>query len=120
MEARNVGYSMKNILIPPKQCYLKGVVEKVGSFNTRLSWKAHFFDKNERPINNMNFGFKSYLTPPHHELLSPLESDLYDMIRSINFKPVRSDFQNKLADDITSICLKTYLFFLARPRTYVK
>ena len=77
MEARNIGYSMKNILIPPKQRYLKGMMEKVESFNTRLSLKAHFFfDKNERPINNMNFGFKQNFTPPHHELLSPFESDL--------------------------------------------
>ena len=43
MEARNIGYSMKNILIPPKQRYLKGMMEKVESFNTRLSLKAHFF-----------------------------------------------------------------------------
>ena len=112
MEARNLGYSMKNILIPPKQRYLKRMVEKVG--------KHIFIDKNERPINNMNFGFKSYFAPPYHELLSPFESDLYGMIISINFKPIGNDFQKKLAKAIISNCLKTYLFFLRRPRTYVK
>ena len=32
-----------------------------------------------------------------------IESDLYHMIRSISFKPVRNDFQKKLADDINKI-----------------
>ena len=51
----------------------------------------------------MNFGFKSSFTPPQHELLSLFESDLYDIIRSINFKPVRNDFQKKLTEDINNI-----------------
>ena len=64
--------------------------------------ESKFFDKKERPVNNMNFGFKSYLTLLQHELLSPFESDLYDMIRSIIFKPVKNDFQKKLAHDINN------------------
>ena len=48
MEARNLGYSMKNIPIPPKQRHLKSMMEKVESFITRLRWKAHFFDKKEQ------------------------------------------------------------------------
>ena len=79
-------------------------MEKVESLITRLRWKAHFFfDKKEHSVNNMNFGFKSSFTLPQHELLSPFESDLYDMIRSINFKPVRNDFQKKLTEDINNI-----------------
>ena len=62
-----------------------------------------FFDKKEHSVKNMNFGFKSSFTPPQHELLSLSESDLYDMIRSINFKPVRNDFQKKLTEDINNI-----------------
>ena len=95
MEARKLGYLMKNIPIPPKQSYLKSMMEKGESFITRLRWKAHFFDKKQHSVSNMNFGFKSNFTPPQHELLSPFESDLYDMIRSINFKRVRNDFQKK-------------------------
>ena len=37
---------------------LKSMMEKVGSFITRLRWKAHFFEKEEHSANNMNFGFK--------------------------------------------------------------
>ena len=69
------------------------MMEKAGSFIARLKWKAYFFDEKEHPVNNMNFAFKWNFTPPNHELLSPFESDLYDIIRSINFGPVRNDFQ---------------------------
>ena len=113
MEARNLGYSMKKILIPPKQRYLKSMMEKVESFITRLRWKAHFFDKKEYLVNNTNFGFKSSFTPPQHDLLSPFESDLYNMIRSINFKPVRNDFQKKLLKDINNIKLSENLLIFA-------
>ena len=75
------------------------MMEKVESFIARLRWKAHFFDKKEHSVYNANFGFKSNFTPPQHELLSLFESDLYDMIRSINFKPVINDFQKKLTED---------------------
>ena len=43
MEARNLGYSMKNVPIPPKQRYLKSIMEKGETFIARLRWKAHFF-----------------------------------------------------------------------------
>ena len=36
MEARTLGYSMKNVPIPPKQRYLKRIMEKVESFIPRL------------------------------------------------------------------------------------
>ena len=117
MEARNLGYSMKNVPIPPKQRYLKSMMQKVESFITRLRWKAHFFDKNKHSVNNINFGFKSNFTPLQHELLSPFESDLYDMIRSINFKPVRSDFQKNLTEDINNIKSSEYMLIFAGKTT---
>ena len=64
-------------------------------------------------VNNTNFGFKSSFTPPQHDLLSPFESDLYNMIRSINFKPVRNDFQKKLLKDINNIKLSENLLIFA-------
>ena len=65
--------------------------------------ESTFFEKKEHSVNKANFGFKSNFTPPQHELLSPFESDLYDVIWSINFKPVRNGFQKKLTDDISNI-----------------
>ena len=65
----------------------------------------------------MNFGFKSTFTPPQHELLSPFESDLYDIIRSIIFKPVRNDFQKKLTQDINNIKSSENLLIFADKTT---
>ena len=65
----------------------------------------------------MNFGFKLYFTPTQHELLSPFEWDLYDMIRSINFKPVRNVFQKKLAEDINNIKSSENLLIFADKTT---
>ena len=45
MEAKNLGYSLKNIPIPTKQHYLKSMIDKVKTFITRLRWKAYFFEK---------------------------------------------------------------------------
>ena len=39
----NEKHSMKNIPIPPKERYLKSMMEKVERFIARLKWKAHFF-----------------------------------------------------------------------------
>ena len=61
----------------------------------------------------MNFGFKSSFTPQQHELLSPFESDLYDIIRSVNFKPVRNDFHKRLTQDINNIKLSVNLLISA-------
>ena len=71
-------------------------MDRIESFSTIIRWKAHFFDKKERPVSNMNFGLETNFTPQEHELSSPFESGFYDMIPSINFKPIRSDFQKKL------------------------
>ena len=65
----------------------------------------------------MNFGFKSNFTPLQHELLSPFESDLYDMIQSSNFKPVKNKFQKKLTEDINNIKSSENLLIFADKTT---
>ena len=67
----------------------------------------------------MNFGFKSRFTPPQLELLSPSEIDLYGMIQSMNFKPVRHDFQEKLTENINNIKSSENLFIFAHKNTNV-
>ena len=41
METTNLGYSIKNKPILPKQCYLKSMMEKSESLIKTLRWKAH-------------------------------------------------------------------------------
>ena len=71
-EAKNFGYSLKNIPIPTKKYYLKCLVEKVESLIKRMRWKCLFY---ERKLNKMNneiqdetYGFKSKKTPPQNHL----------------------------------------------------
>ena len=95
VEAKNLGYSLKNIIpIPTKQHYLKYMIDKVESFITRLRWKAYFFEKPDQcnSNNSTNFGFESNVTPPQSEKLTPFENGLYDMVWSAKFKSVRNNF----------------------------
>ena len=64
-----------------------------------------FFEKpDQRNSNNStNFGFKSNVTPPQNEKLTPFENGLYDMMRSIEFKSVRNNFQSTLREDLNKI-----------------
>ena len=73
IEAKNFGYSLKNIPIATKQHYLTSMIDKVESLITRLTWKTYFFEKlDQRNSNNStNFGFKSNVTPPQDEKLTP-------------------------------------------------
>ena len=53
------------------------------------------------------------LPPPQREVRTPLESNPYEMIRSINFKPVSSYFQKKLVDYINNFKLSENLIISA-------
>ena len=94
MEAKNLGYSWKNVSIPTKQNYLKSMIDKVESFITRLRWKAYFFQKPDQcnSNNSTNFGFKPNVISQKNEKFTPFENGLYDMVRSIEFKSVRNNF----------------------------
>ena len=94
MEAKNLGYSWKNVSILTKQNYLKSMIDKVESFITRLRWKAYFFQKPDQcnSNNSTNFGFKPNVISQKNEKFTPFENGLYDMVRSIEFKSVRNNF----------------------------
>ena len=60
-----------------------------------------------------SFGFKSVRTPLNNEHLHAFESDLYDMVRNIEFKRVSSEFQSNLSKDIKLINEDPLLFIPA-------
>ena len=107
MKPNNFDYSSKNVPTPSKQQYTKTLIDKVENFLKRLRWKAYFFDKpkddEQNNQNNSSFGFKSSKTPPQHELLVGFESDMYDMIRNLQFRKYTNDFLKKLDDDVQKI-----------------
>ena len=79
--------------------------------------ETNFFAKKEHSASNTNFGFKSNFTSPQHGLLSPFEKDVYDIVRLINFKQVRNDFQKKLTEDINNIRSSENLLIFADKTT---
>ena len=82
------------------------MIDKVEKFVQRMHWKAHFFesynDENSQ-VTTSNFGFKSQATPPQNKHLNAFEDDVYEMIRSIEFRKASDEFQKQLAADITKI-----------------
>ena len=119
---------MKNIPIPPRNSYLKKLIEKTESVIKRMRWKAFFFEQNKDKnntdhnndddnIDNNNFGFKSRKCPPQNEDLNNFETDVYEMIKNIEFRQIRDDFQDHLQQDIRKINNSTKTFIPADKTT---
>lgn len=116
MEQTRFNYSMKNIPIPPRNSYLKKLIEKTEKVIKRMRWKAFFSEQNKTDRNNnesSHFGFKSKKCPPQNEDLNNFEADVYDMIKNIEFRQVRDDFQDQLQHDIKRINNSTKAFIPA-------
>ena len=96
METFRIEYSNKNIPIPPKEEYMLSLISKVENLLKRMRWKAlAFLDK--LPDNNTNnYGFRSQKCPSTVEELAGFEEDMVKMIKNIEFKAVRDEFQQKL------------------------
>ena len=117
MKQTRFNYSMKNIPVPTKNSYLKKLIEKTESVIKRMRWKAFFFDQNKDKDShcddkneNNNFGFKSRKCPPQNEDLNNFESDVYDMIKNIQFRNKRDEFKDQLQQDIKKINNSTKAF----------
>ena len=105
LQQLDFGYSLKNIPIASEQKYLKCLADKIGLFIRRIRWKAYFYDQGQRNDDKKrgNFGFKSMNTPPKNEYLKPFEDELYQLLKIIEFKPVKNAFLNKLKCDMKQI-----------------
>ena len=44
-----------------------------------------------------------YISPPQNHALKSFENGIYDMVRNIEFRKVRKDFQDKFKEDINEI-----------------
>ena len=83
------------------------MIEKVEAFIKRIRWKAYFFElnnngssQNDPYSRSSNFGFKSQTTPPQNNHLNAFENDMYEMVRSTEFRHSSNEFQTQLAIDI--------------------
>ena len=113
---------MKNIPIPPRNTFLKKLIEKTESVIKRMRWKAFFYEKSSKedtPNDDRNnkFGFKSRKCPPQNEDLAPFETDLLNMIKHIQFKNTHDNFQDQLRKDINKFNNSTKAFIPADKTT---
>ena len=70
-----------------------------------MLWKAFHYDQGQNDDGNKrgNFGFKSMNSPPKNEYLKPFENELYQLLKIIEFKPVKNPFLEKLKSDMKEI-----------------
>ena len=103
MEKINLNYSTKNIPLPPRNEYMKRLIEKTEHFLRRLRWKAHFFLSVEADTpHKETYGFKSRNSPPKINELIPFEEGMLNIIHNIEFDNNASKcrFQRTLNTDI--------------------
>ena len=118
LKNKNLGYSLKNIPIPSQQNFIKTMICQIGKLIRRLRWKAFFFDQqNHTAAENETYGFKSENAPPQHKDLNVFENDLYELVKSIQFKKVRSQFQQQLTSDVKEIKKPSNMFVSADKTT---
>ena len=108
MEQTRFKYSMKNIPIPSRNSYLKKLIEKTESIIKPTRWKAFFFENSECNEDDSNTN-----SPPQNEDLNKFEADVYNMIKNIEFRHIRDDFQDQLQEDIKKINNSTKAFIPA-------
>ena len=105
MEKVKFSYSLKIIPLPTQDSNQKNLISKLEIFIKRIRWKLLFIDKNSESneqLNN-NVGFKSVITLPKKEHLNTFENNLYDMVQNIEFKNLKSSFQEKFQNDAKRI-----------------
>ena len=114
MEKVNFGYSLKNIPIPRKEAYMKSLIDKTHKFLKRMRWKAHFFENPTTSERKETFGFNSEKSPPLVKDLLGFESDMYALIKGIEFKQhYGSKLQQKINKDIKDMRSSSCLFVQA-------
>ena len=136
-ERKNYDYSMKNIVIPSEETYMKSLLHETERAITRLRWRAIFFlaeedssdaeASNEESAQKETYGFKSNNTPPPVSQLAGFEHDWWKIVESVQFTDHRSNFQRKLARDVKNITRsqkllvpadKTWNWYRTKPEVY--
>lgn len=116
MNKKTFSYSLKNIPLPSKKSYKLKLIEKVELVIKRMRWKATFFDgkrKDAEQEKTNNFGFKTRKCPPQVAEMILFENDLFNMIKNIKFKTIKSDFLDELSNDLSMINNSSQVFAFA-------
>ena len=104
MDRVSYNYSLRNIPIPNKNSYLKSFIGKTEALVRRMRFKAYFHDHPDKMCDAKdNYGFKTAKAPPQSAALAPFENDLFELARSIEFKPIRNPFQRQMKKDLLEL-----------------
>ena len=111
-------YSLKNIPIPSRTSYLKRLIEKIESVVRRMRWRAYYYLQSGKGDHTEDeddeyYGLKSEKSPPYVEELADFEEDMAKLIESVEFRNVRSKFQDALHNDIARIRRSNAVFVTA-------
>ena len=118
MEKIQFNYSMKNIPLPSKHTYRLSMIDKAESLVGRMRWKVyHYLNEMDGCVNRNNYGFKSSKSPPSHKALEAFEDDLFEMIRTIEFRDYINPFQKQMSSDIKQIMSSEAVFVPADKTT---
>ena len=101
----DLDYSTKNIPYPSLDSYVKILTSKTVEFIKRLRWKAFFYNKGTGGDSERaeKYGFKSQRSPPADLNLRKFEDGLFEIIRTLKFRNVTNEFQDKMQRDIRRI-----------------
>ena len=108
MEKLNFGYPLKNIPIPDeKSCKLR-LSEKIEISIQKMRWRASFFINNNKKATEdykqgFSYGLKSGRSPPQVKDLIQFEDDLVRIVKELNFRKVKNNFQKVLCEDMKQV-----------------
>ena len=117
MEKIKFGYSMKNIAICNRRQYMCKLYEMTSRMIERIRWKVYHFEKYTDDQDDNNEGlhrvFPTRNSAPANDNLVDFESDIYNLIRSVEFRRQSNDFLDKLNKDTKSIKESHKVFIFA-------
>ena len=111
MDKVKFDYSLKNIPLPNQNSYLKTLIDQTQKFFQRIRWKIYWIDKEKNKKPKEMYGFKTEKSAPQHHELVKFESDVMNLIQTLEYRPEKSNFQKQLLDDVQKIekCEKVLL-----------
>ena len=116
MDPIDFGYSLKNVPLPSKNCYIYKLIDKTEKLIKRMRWKAYFFDKdqnNENKNDDIHTIFKSRKCPPKIPDLAEFEDEMINLIESIQFRTSSNEFLRTLELDRKRINSSNKVFVAA-------
>ena len=104
MEPLVFEFSDKNIPVHRNSTFCKMFIKSVEDFDRKVCFASDAYLFPEKYAKKKNtFGFPSTASAPKVKELKPFRDDLVKLTQSLQFKPFRSDFTDKLKDNIRKI-----------------